>query len=217
MSETVVEVPKQVTEYTKVVLTDGREISFPGKRKVQKDTLIDESKIVANEDGSVTFFPGAVSNRFDFLHGGTLTLPVPLNLLARFAGHGGEQKYGDEYATTADKPLTSEDMQVAVEDLYAEIIKGSWGKGRAAGGGGVSGAGVVIQALVEATGKDVATIKAYLQKKIDTTEGLTRKALYDSFRVAGTKTGIIIARLEAAKVAKGAKVDADAELDSIGA
>jgi len=36
--------------------------------------------------------------------------------------------------------------------------------------------------------------------------------LYDSFRVAGTKTGEIVARLEAAKTAKTAKVDADAEL-----
>jgi hypothetical protein len=64
----------------------------------------------------------------------------------------------------------------------------------------------------EATGKDVATVKAYLQKKLDADSALTRRALYDSFRVAGTKTGVIIKRMEDAKLAKVAKVDADAEL-----
>ena len=55
----------------------------------------------------------------------------------------------------------------------------------------------------------------YLQKKLDSDKDLTRRALYDSFRVAGTKTGIIIKRLEEAKLAKTAKVDADAELGNI--
>jgi hypothetical protein len=73
-----------------------------------------------------------------------------------------------------------------------------------------------VQAIVEATGKSLEVVKAFLQKKLDTTEGLTRKALYDSFRVAGTKTGIIIKRIEDEKLAKTAKVDADAELDNIG-
>ena len=41
------------------------------------------------------------------------------------------------------------------------------------------------------------------------------RSLYDSFRVAGTKTGVIIKRLEEAKLAKTAKVDADAELGNI--
>ena len=66
-----------------------------------------------------------------------------------------------------------------------------------------------------ATGKDLATVKAYLQKKLDADEGLTRRALYDSFRVAGTKTGVIIKALEEAKLAKTAKVDADEALGEI--
>ncbi len=37
---------KKKTEVTLVKMTDGREVGFPGKRKVQKETLIDESKIV---------------------------------------------------------------------------------------------------------------------------------------------------------------------------
>lgn len=207
---------KSKTEYTKVTLTDGREVQFAGKRKVNKETLIDESKIVLDGD-VMQISAGAISVRMDFRNGDTRTLPLPLSLLARFAGHGGEQKFGDELATTADKPLSEEDMVIAIDDLYAEISKGSWGKGRAAGGGGVSGASVVVQAIAEATGKDIATVKAYLQKKLDADPALTRRALYDSFRVATTKTGQIIKRLEEAKLAKTAKVDADAELENVGA
>lgn len=136
-------------------------------------------------------------------------------MLAKFAGHGAEQKYGDELASPASNPLSEEDMVLAVEDLDKEIQAGNWGKGRSAGGGGVSGASIVVQAIMEATGKDLATVKDYLDKKIASTEGLTRRALYDSFRVAGTKTGIIIKRMEDEKLAKTAKVDADAALADI--
>jgi hypothetical protein len=202
-----VETKKSATEYTDVTLTDGRVVKFPGKQKVSKEVLIDDTLI----DGG-TFAEGAVAIRMDFRNGDTRTIPVPLSLLARFAGHGASQKFGDELATTADKPLSEEDMVLAIDDLAAQIAAGNWGKTRASGGGGVSGASVVVQAICEATGKDLATVKAYLQKKLDSDPALSRRALYDSFRVAGTKTGEIVARLEAAKTAKTAKVDADAEL-----
>ena len=202
---------KSKTEYEEVTLTDGRKVSFPGKRKVSKETLIDESKIAVEGD-VMQLSAGAVSIRMDFRNGETRTIQLPLSLLAQFAGHGAEQKFGDELATTADKPLSEEDMVLAIDDLAAQIAAGNWGKARASGGGGVSGASVVVQAICEATGKDLATVKAYLQKKLDSDPALSRRALYDSFRVAGTKTGEIVARIEAAKTAKTAKVDADAEL-----
>lgn len=205
---------KSKTEYTKVTLTDGREVQFAGKRKVNKETLIDKSNIVIEGD-MIQLGTGAVSIRMDFRNGETRTYPLPLSLLAKFCGHGAEQKFGDELATPADKPLSEDDMVLAVDALYSEIEKGSWGKGRAAGGGGVSGASIVVQAICEATGKDLATVKAYLEKKLAADPDLTRRALYDSFRVATTKTGQIIKRLEEAKLAKTAKVDADAELDTI--
>jgi len=208
------QVKRPATEYTKVLMKDGREVVFAGKRKVNKETLIDEGKIEV-EGGVMQLTEGAVSIRMDFRNGDTRTYPLPLSLLAQFAGHGGEQKFGDELASPADKPLSEEDMVIAVDDLNSEIQKGNWGKGRAAGGGGVSGASVVVQAIMEATGKDLATVKAYLDKKIAATEGLTRRALYDSFRVKGTKTGVIIERIEAEKLAKTAKVDADAALADI--
>ena len=205
---------KKVAEVAEVTMTDGRVVSFPGKRKVQKEVIIDENQVVL-EDSSIKILEGAVSIRMDFRNGDTRTYSPPLSLLLQFAGHGIAQKYGDELASPADKPLSEADMVIAVDDLDATIQTGKWGKGRASGGGSVSGASVVIQAICEATGKDLATVKAYLQKKIDSDENLTRKALYDSFRVAGTKTGEIIARIEAATLAKNAKVDADAELDNI--
>jgi hypothetical protein len=206
---------KSKTEVVAVLMTDGRTVNFAGKRKVNKETVLDESKIVVDGD-VMQLSAGAVSIRMDFRNGDTRLIPLPLTLLAKFAGHGGEQKFGDELASPADKPLSEEDMVIAIDDLNAEIQQGKWGKGRASGGGGVSGASIVVQAIVEATGKSLEVVKAFLQKKLDTTEGLTRKALYDSFRVAGTKTGIIIKRIEDEKLAKTAKVDADAELDNIG-
>ena len=202
------------TEYTEVTMSDGRKVSFAGKRKVMKETVLDEGQIVV-EGQLVQFGPGAVSIRMDFRNGETRLIPLPIALLARFAGHGGEQKFGDELATTADKPLSEDDMVIAIDDLNAQIQSGKWGVGRATGAGGVSGASLVVQAICEATGKDVATVKAYLQKKLDADPELSRRALYDSFRVAGTKTGLIIKRLEDAKLAKNAKVDADAELADI--
>ena len=205
---------KKVTEVAEVTMTDGRVVSFPGKRKVQKEVIIDENQVVL-EDSSIKILEGAVSIRMDFRNGDTRTYSPPLSLLLQFAGHGIAQKYGDELASPADKPLSEADMVIAVDDLDATIQSGKWGKGRASGGGSVSGASVVIQAICEATGKDLATVKAYLQKKIDSDENLTRKALYDSFRVAGTKTGEIIARIEAAALAKNARVNADEELTLI--
>lgn len=205
---------KSKTEYTQVQLTDGRTVQFAGKRKVNKETVVDESKIMIDGD-VMQIQAGAISVRMDFRNGETRTMPLPLSLLAQFAGHGGEQKYGDELATTADKPLSEDDMVIAIDDLNALIQSGKWGAGRASGGGGVSGASVVVQAICQATGKDLATVKAFLQKKLDADKDLSRRALYDSFRVAGTKTGQIIKALEDAKLQKAAKVDADAELANI--
>lgn len=209
--ETVV---KSKTEITPVTMTDGRIVNFAGKRKVNKETIVDESKIVIDED-MMQVQSGAVSIRMDFRNGETRTIPLPLALLARFAGHGGEQKFGDELATPADKPLSEEDMVLAIDDLNAVIQSGNWGRGRASGGGSVSGASIVVQAIMEATGKDLATVKSYLQKKLDADKDLTRQALYASFRAPGTKTGVIIKRIEEAKAAKAVKLDADAELSNI--
>jgi hypothetical protein len=207
-------VAKSKTEVVAVLMEDGRSVNFAGKRKVNKETVIDESKIVVDGD-LIQLQAGAVSVRMDFRNGATRLIALPLSLLAKFAGHGGEQKFGDELASPADKPLSEDDMVIAIDDLNSEIQGGKWGKGRASGGGGVSGASIVVQAIMEVTGKDLATVKAFLQKKLDADKELTRRALYDSFRAAGTKTGVVIKRLEEAKAAKAVKIDADAALEEM--
>jgi hypothetical protein len=208
------EATKSKTEYRSVEMTDGRTVQFAGKRKVNKEYLIDETKIDSG-DGVVQLAKGAVKLRLDFDNGDTRVIELPPALLAQFAGHGAAQKYGDELATTADKPLSTEDMVLAIDDLDATIQAGKWGRERAAGGGGVSGASIVVRAIMEATGKDAATVKAFLQKKLDADPELTRRALYDSFRVPSTKTGQIIKRMEEEKLTKTAAVDADAALEGI--
>jgi hypothetical protein len=208
---------KSKTEVLSVRMEDGRTVGFAGKRKVNKETVIDESKMVHDADSNVLQLEaGAVSIRMDFRNGATRLIALPLALLARFAGHGAEQKFGDELAAPADKPLSEDDMVIAIDDLNVEIQAGKWGKGRTSGGGGVSGASLVVQAIIEVTGKDLATVKAFLQKKLDADKELTRKALYDSFRAAGTKTGAVIKRMEEEKLAKSVKINADdalAEMD----
>jgi len=217
MSETqAAATPKKAkAEVTSVQMEDGRTVGFAGKRKVLKETLIDESKLVLDGDNLI-IGAGAVQIRMDFRNGKTRTFAPPLSLFARFAGHGGEQKYGDELAAPADKPLSEDDMVLAVEDLDAQIQRGEWSATREGGGGGVSGASIVVRAIMEASGKDEAYVKAFLQKKLDDAkargEKLSRKELYDSFRNPNSKVGQIVERLEKERLAKEVKVDADAEL-----
>lgn len=203
---------------TKVTLTDGREVEFVGNRRVLKETLIDASKV--QQDGDMLVIqPGAVAIRMDFINGETRTIPVSLALLTRFAGHGAEQKFGDELAAPSDKPLSPEDMVVAIDELAERIGQGEWSARREGTGNSFAGASVVIQALVEASGKTVDAIKTFLKGKLDAAEArgekLSRKDLYDSFRAPNTKVGQIIARIEAERLAKSAKVDGDAALSEL--
>lgn len=208
---------KKKTEVTVVKMEDGREVGFAGKRRVLKETLIDESKILIDGD-TITIQEGAVAVRMDFRNGSTRTFPLKLTLLPKFAGHGGEQKYGDELAAPADKPLSEDDMVVAVEDLDNQLRTEGWSAQRE--GGGVSGASVVIKALMEASGKSIEEIKTFLQKKLDAAKAanqkLSRKELYDSFRNPNSTVGKIVERLEKERLAKESKVNADEALGELG-
>lgn len=211
---------KPKAEVTLVKMLDGREVGFAGKRKVLKDTLIDESKIVVDGDG-VYVGNGAVAVRMDFRNGVSKLFPLNTKLLAKFAGHGGEQKFGDELATSAAEPLSPEDMVLAVEDLNQQVnIDGNWSAVRE-GGGGFAGASVVVLAIIEASGKTVEAVKAFLQGKLDAAkakgEKLSRKDLYDSFRNPKTKVGAIIKRMEEERLMKDSKVNADVALEELGA
>ncbi len=208
---------KKKAEVTLVKMSDGREVGFAGKRKVNKETIIDESKIIVDAD-TVTIQDGAISIRMDFRNGVTRTYPQKAAMVPKFAGHGEEQKYGDELAAPADKPLSEDDMVLAVDELHDQIfVKGEW---RATSEGGFGGASVVVKAIMEASGKTIEEVKKFLDGKLETAkakgEKLNRKELYDSFRNPNSKVGRIVKRLEEERLAKENKIDADAALSELG-
>src|SRR5262245_36620672 len=112
MAEATETTGKKKPEQVEVQMEDGRKVTFTGKRKVNKETILDESKIIYDGD-TVSLQDGAVKIRMDFRNGKTRTFPQKAKMIPRFAGHGGEQKYGDELAAPADKPLSEDDMVVA--------------------------------------------------------------------------------------------------------
>jgi hypothetical protein len=187
---------------TTVTMTDGRVVEFAGKRKMLKEVIQT---------------PEGVAVRFDFLDGNTLLAVVPQQHVIYAAGHGYAQKLGDEVAGAKDEagnPASAEDMFLAVEALHTRLTNSdSWNSVRTAGeGSGVSGAGIVLRAIAEVNGKDIATIKAFMDKKMATAaaagQKLTRKMLYDSFKQPGTPTAAVIERLEAERAAKAPAKDA---------
>lgn len=187
---------KAPAEVKKVTMSDGRVVDFVGKRRMIKETT--------EGDNSVTV-------RFDFVDGNTRSITVDLTdpLAVKFLGHGISQKVGDE--TAGDKEV--DDMVLHVDAILERLSKGEWGVERGASDG-FSGASVVVKAIMEATGKDQAFVKAFLDKKLEDgkANGLTRQALYKAFRDPSSKTGQIILRLEAEKAKKESGVDGDAAI-----
>ncbi|TXH54254.1 MAG: hypothetical protein E6Q97_11370 [Desulfurellales bacterium] len=188
---------KPKTEYFKVMMEDGREVEFAGKRKMDKTVIIEGDR---------------VTTRYDFRNGATrscvLTDLSPA-LQLQLMGHGGSQKIGDSAAGEE----SVDDMVLSVEKTIQMLQGGSWGVERAAGDS-FKGGSIVVQALVEVTGKSVDAIKAFIDKKIEALK-CSRQALYASFR-ADPKVGPVIERLEKEK-AKPANVDTTGMLDEIGA
>jgi len=196
MSEVKMEVKKPAREVTVVTMTDGRKVEFAGKRQMLKETSVEHGK---------------ASVRFDFRNGETRTFHVPHDSLAQYAAHGASQKIGDETSGAENV----DDMVVAVDEIIARLEKGEWNVRKSAGDS-FSGASIVIKAICEATGKSVAEVKNFLEAKLDANPSLTRRALYASFRSPTSKTGAIIARLEAEKASKSETVHADELLAEIG-
>jgi hypothetical protein len=175
------------TTYNTVKMDDGRTVDFPGKRR-----LLKSSEITAD---------GQLQTRLDFVNGETRLFTIPAELLQQFALHGAEQKLGDEVSGLDD----IDDAILAVDELMERLAAGDWSQRREASG--IAGSSVLARALVELTGKSPATIKEEL------------KALPQADKVAlrgHPKLQPIIARLEAAKRAKGPQVDTDAVLAKLG-
>lgn len=174
---------------TPVVMTDGTTVEFNTKQKLVKTSTIDEAS-------------NTVSTRFDFRNGDTRTFTVPAALLLRFAAHGVEQKLGDSIAGETDL----NDAVLSFDDLLTRLNAGEWNVTRAAGS--FSGTSILMQALVEASGKSVEDIKAFLATKSQTEKLALRRS---------AKLQPIIERLEAEKASKSkSKVDTDSLLGELG-
>jgi hypothetical protein len=180
---------KPETVIESVVMTDKRVVPFPGKRKLDKTSLL-------NEDGSVTV-------RLDFRNGETRDFRVPNGMLTKFAAHGAEQKLGDEIAGVED----IDDAVLAVDELIERLYNGEWGVKRDASG--ISGTSVLLRAIVEVTNKPIDKIKEYLKTKTQA----EKLALRES-----AKYKPVVARLEAEKASKRQKIDVaplESEIDAI--
>ena len=205
-----VKTPRPATVVEEIQMLDGRTVGFAGKIQMSSEVIFDENGL-----------PGV---RFDFRNGQTLTEWVPEQHRSYAAGHGWKQRLGDEIAGAKDdngQPISNEDRYLAIE-AFAQRLKESetWLLGRSSTGGSdsVSGANLVIQALVEATGKSVEEVKALLNKQVKSREERweaggskgakpTRRSLYATYRQPDSKTGIIIARLQTEALAKNASAE----------
>lgn len=180
---------KPKTEVEKVKMSDGREVEFAGKRKLQKEVVLVEGQ------------PPAV--RFDFRNGETRLFTIPEALLQQFAAHGASQKIGDETAGEDDV----DDMTLAVDALIDRLNKGEWSVKRE--GGGFGGTSILMRALVEHSGKPIEVIKAFLGNKSQAEKLALR---------AHGPIKAIVDRLEAEKLAKASgasKINADELLAAI--
>lgn len=172
--------PKKDVETVK--MADGRSVDFVGKRKLLKETLIEGNQVAV---------------RLDFRNGETRTFIVPEGMLLKFAGHGAEQKLGDETAGVEDV----DDMTLGVDELIGRLNAGEWGIRRE--GSGIAGTSVLMRALMEMSGKTQEEVRAFLKDKSQA----EKLALRNSSRIKP-----IVDRLEAEKASKGSKVDTEALL-----
>lgn len=194
---------KTAAEVEVITMNDGRKVSFVGKRQLNKDYIVEN-------DGAG--HPHSVTATFDFRNGESRRLTVTKHspLLFTYAGHGLVQKAGDE--TAGEKDV--DDMVVNVDAVLARLESGEWYKATRTGDS-FAGASLVIRAIMELKGLDQATVKSFLDKKLEQTPGLSRADLYKSFRNPTSKTAPIIQRLEQEKLLKNTKVDTDEFLEGL--
>jgi hypothetical protein len=188
MSETATSVKPKKAEpmMTTVTMEDGRIVDFVGaKKKLLKTTTITPE--------------GVVQVRLDFINGASRLFTIPAEDMARFAGHGAEQKLGDEIAGLEDV----EDCVIAVDELIDRLYNHEWGVKREANG--LAGTSILLRALVELSGgkQSVEQVKKFLAGKSQQEKMALR---------LNTKVKPIVDRLEAEKAAKATKVDTDALL-----
>jgi hypothetical protein len=171
-----------------VKMTDGRLVDFPGKRKMSKESWVEPT--------------GEIRVRFDFRNGETRTFTLRADMVPKFAAHGAEQKIGDETAGVEDL----DDAILAVDELIERLNGGEWGVKREASG--IAGTSILLRAIVEVTGKDVAQVREYLKTKSQAQKLALREA---------AMFAPVVKRLEAEKAAKKPAVDTAPLLEEIAA
>lgn len=187
------ETTKKETQVETVTMKDGKIVDFAGKRKMLKETTI-------GADGTVT-------TRLDFRNGEFRVFTIPAAMLAKFAGHGAEQKLGDETAGLDDVG----DCVLAVDELIDRLYNGEWSIKRE--GSGMAGTSILLKALVEHTGKTVEQIKRFLSGDPTAVPPVPAKTQAEKIALRNNpKIKPIIERLESEKVSKGPAVDTDALL-----
>lgn len=172
-----------------VKMQDGRVVDFPGKRKLDKNSYVAAD--------------GSVSVRLDYRNGETRTFQVRNDMMTKFAAHGAEQKLGDEIAGVEDV----DDCVIAIDELIGRLDVGEWGIKRESSG--ISGTSILLRAIVQVTGKEIAKVKAYLAGKTQNEKLAIREM---------SKYRDVVKALEAEKASKRQKIDTaplEAELDSI--
>lgn len=175
---------------TTVTMKDGRVVEFVGaKRKMLKETILPPE--------------GGVQVRLDFVNGETRLFTVPPEDVLRYAGHGAEQKLGDETAGLEDV----EDCVLAVDELIDRLYNHEWTIRRE--GSGLAGTSVLLRALVElyAGAKTVEDIRKFLSGKTQQEKMALR---------LNAKVKPLVDRIEQEKAAKAAKVDTEALLGELG-
>jgi extradiol dioxygenase family protein len=182
IGQEVTAIKKAAREVETVKMQDGREVEFVGKRKLLKETIIDGSDVTV---------------RLDFRNGETRSFSIPDALLLQFAGHGAEQKLGDETAGTDDV----DDMVLDVDSLLDRLNKGEWSMRKE--GGSNAGTSVLLQALVEFSGKSAEDIRAFLKDKSQAEKLALRMS---------AQLKPIVEAIEAKKAAKNSHVDTDSLL-----
>jgi hypothetical protein len=158
---------KTKREVESVKMEDGREVEFLNPKKegqkgqqFKKDLLLngkpwDDATAEEKANGHVNH----LAVRFDFRNGTTRTYPANPSLALQGLGHGLLQKYGDELAGEDAPDL--DDWAATTDRLHERLTAGEWTKARI--GGGMGGTSVLLQALMEFTGRTADEVRDHIK------------------------------------------------------
>lgn len=154
MSEPAAAAPaKKESPKVAVVMKDGRTLEFTERQKCKTEHL---------EGGGI---------RFDFKSGDSIvvTREDVTGLSDQFMWHGVEQKFRDEFASAKEEG----DPFEWVSSLLVRVRKGEWRTVRESVGG-VSGAGLLVKALVELHGLTPEKAREFLADKSPKEQAILR-------------------------------------------